>query len=100
MDSRSLTRAVVDEAARLGIDACGVCRAEPYVRAEALIRERRAAGLFADMRFTMAQPERSCHPETLLRGARSVVAPPGATRGPSRRSPRPPARAHAALHPP
>ena len=74
MDSRSLTRAVVDEAARLGIDACGVCRAEPYVRAEALIRERWAAGLFADMRFTMAQPERSCHPETLLRGARSVVA--------------------------
>jgi len=65
---------VVDESARLGIDACGVCRAEPYVRAEALIRERRAAGLFADMRFTMAHPERSCHPETLLRGARSVVA--------------------------
>ena len=65
---------MVDEAARLGIDACGVCRAEPYVRAEALIRERRAAGLFADMRFTMAQPEISCHPETLLRGARSVVA--------------------------
>jgi len=26
------------------------------------------------MRFTMAHPERSCHPETLLRGARSVVA--------------------------
>jgi epoxyqueuosine reductase len=65
---------VVDEAARLGIDACGVCRAEPYVRAEALIRERWAAGFFADMRFTMAHPERSCHPETLLRGARSVVA--------------------------
>ena len=26
------------------------------------------------MRFTMAQPERSCHPETLLEGARSVVS--------------------------
>jgi epoxyqueuosine reductase len=26
------------------------------------------------MRFTMAHPERSCHPETLLRGARSVIA--------------------------
>ena len=74
MDASELTRAVVDEAARLGIDACGVCRAEPYVRTEALIRERREAGLFADMRFTMAHPERSCHPETLLRGARSVVA--------------------------
>ena len=74
MDASELTRAVVDEAARLGIDACGVGRAEPYTRTEALIRERRAAGLFADMRFTMAHPERSCHPETLLRGARSVVA--------------------------
>jgi epoxyqueuosine reductase len=74
VNATELTRAVVDESARLGIDACGVCRAEPYVRAEALIRERRAAGLFADMRFTMAHPERSCHPETLLRGARSVVA--------------------------
>jgi epoxyqueuosine reductase len=74
VDRRALTRAVVDEAARLGIDACGVCRAEPYVRTEALIRERRAAGLFADMRFTIAHPERSCHPEALLRGARSVIA--------------------------
>jgi epoxyqueuosine reductase len=73
MDATRLTHAVVEEAARLGIDACGVCRAEPYARAEALIVERREAGLFADMRFTMAHPERSCHPETLLRGARSVV---------------------------
>ncbi|HET7170119.1 MAG TPA: tRNA epoxyqueuosine(34) reductase QueG [Gaiellales bacterium] len=74
MDPRRLTQAVVEEAARLGIDACGVCRAEPYARTETLIRERRQAGLFADMRFTMAHPERSCHPETLVRGARSVVA--------------------------
>jgi epoxyqueuosine reductase len=74
VDSGRLTRAVLDEASRLGIDACGVCRAEPYTRTEALIVERREAGLFADMRFTMAHPERSCHPETLLRGARSVVA--------------------------
>jgi epoxyqueuosine reductase len=97
VDASELTRAVVDEAARLGIDACGVCRAEPYVRTEALIRERRAAGLFADMRFTMAQPERSCHPETLLAGARSVVAaarsyarpePPKPTDRPRGRMPR------------
>ena len=32
------------------------------------------AGLFADMRFTMARPEESCHPETLLPGARTVVS--------------------------
>jgi epoxyqueuosine reductase len=74
MDPAGLTHAVLDEAAGLGIDACGVCRAEPYARTEELIVQRREAGLFADMRFTMAHPERSCHPETLLRGARSVVA--------------------------
>ncbi len=74
MDPAALTRALLDEAAGLGIDACGVCRAEPYAATERLIRERRDAGLFADMRFTMARPDRSCHPETLLAGARSVVA--------------------------
>ena len=37
-------------------------------------RERRARGLFADMRFTMARPEVSCHPETLLPDARTVVS--------------------------
>ncbi|MGH3043772.1 MAG: tRNA epoxyqueuosine(34) reductase QueG, partial [Gaiellaceae bacterium] len=36
--------------------------------------ERRSRGLFAGMRFTMAQPEVSCHPETLLPGARTVVS--------------------------
>src|SRR5204862_3492971 len=38
------------------------------------IRERGARGLVADMRFTMAHPEVSCHPETLLEGARTVVS--------------------------
>src|SRR5215216_1828692 len=61
-------------AAELGLDAVGVARAEPYLDTERHIRERRARGLFADMRFTMAQPERSCHPETLLNGARTVVS--------------------------
>ncbi len=48
--------------------------AAPYAAAEAAIRDRRARGLFADMRFTMRQPERSCHPETAVRGARTVVS--------------------------
>src|SRR5215216_8088764 len=61
-------------AAELGLDAVGVARAEPYVETERHIEERRARGLFADMRFTMAQPETSCHPETLLDGARTVVS--------------------------
>ncbi|HEX2045525.1 MAG TPA: tRNA epoxyqueuosine(34) reductase QueG, partial [Gaiellaceae bacterium] len=45
-----------------------------YEATEGHIRERRARGLFADMRFTMAQPEVSCHPERLLPGARTVVS--------------------------
>jgi epoxyqueuosine reductase len=61
-------------AAELGLDAVGIAPAEPYVETERHIRERRARGLFADMRFTMAQPETSCHPETLLPGARSVIS--------------------------
>jgi epoxyqueuosine reductase len=68
------TEHLVQLAAELGIDAVGVAPAEPYVETERHIRERRARGLFADMRFTMAQPEVSCHPERLLPGARSVVS--------------------------
>jgi epoxyqueuosine reductase len=58
----------------LGLDAVGVARAEAYTETERHIRERRARGLFADMRFTMARPDESCHPESLLPGARSVVS--------------------------
>jgi epoxyqueuosine reductase len=58
----------------VGIDAVGAAPAEPYVETERHIRERRARGLFADMRFTMAHPEESCHPEKLLPGARTVVS--------------------------
>jgi len=58
----------------LGFDAIGVTRAEAYEDTERHIADRRARGLFGDMRFTMAQPETSCHPETLLPGARSVVS--------------------------
>lgn len=61
-------------AAELGFDAVGVTRAAPYEETERHIVERRARGLFGSMKFTMAQPERSCHPETLLDGARSVVS--------------------------
>jgi epoxyqueuosine reductase len=61
-------------AAELGIDAVGVTPAEPYAETERHIRERRARGLFADLKFTMARPEESCHPETLLPAARAVVS--------------------------
>jgi epoxyqueuosine reductase len=58
----------------LGLDAVGAAPAEPYTETERHIRERRERGLFADMRFTMARPEESCHPETLVPGARTVVS--------------------------
>jgi epoxyqueuosine reductase len=58
----------------LGLDVVGAAPAEAYTDTEHHIRERRARGLFADMRFTMAQPETSCHPETLLPDARTVVS--------------------------
>jgi epoxyqueuosine reductase len=61
-------------AEELGLDVVGAAPAEPYEDTERHIRDRRERGLFADMRFTMAQPETSCHPETLLEGARAVVS--------------------------
>jgi epoxyqueuosine reductase len=60
--------------AELGLDVVGAAPVGPYDDTERHIRERRERGLFADMRFTMARPEESCHPETLLDGARAVVS--------------------------
>jgi epoxyqueuosine reductase len=60
--------------AELGLDVVGAAPVAPYDDTERHIRERRERGLFADMRFTMARPEESCHPETLLDGARAVVS--------------------------
>jgi epoxyqueuosine reductase len=61
-------------AGELELDAIGAAPAEPYADTERHIAERKADGLFADLKFTMAQPEVSCHPETLLPGARTVVS--------------------------
>jgi epoxyqueuosine reductase len=61
-------------AQELGLDVVGAAPASAYEETERHIRERKARGLFADMRFTMAQPEVSCHPEKLLPGARTVVS--------------------------
>ena len=61
-------------AAEVGLDVVGAAPAEPYDATERHIRERKERGLFADMRFTMARPEVSCHPELLVEGARTVVS--------------------------
>ena len=93
----SATPSLQELAARVRDDGIvlGAAPAAPYARAEAAIRERRAQGLFADMRFTIRQPERSCHPEQLVRGARTVVSallpvwrpPPPRPDGPTGRMP-------------
>jgi epoxyqueuosine reductase len=70
MTASELTRL----AAELGLDVVGAAPAASYEDTERHIRERKARGLFADMRFTMARPEVSCHPERLVEGARSVVS--------------------------
>jgi epoxyqueuosine reductase len=61
-------------ASDLELDLVGAAPAEAYESTEEVIAERRARGLFADMRFTMARPEVSCHPERLFPGARTVVS--------------------------
>jgi len=62
-------------AAELGLDVVGAAPAAAYEETEQHIGERRARGLFAEMKFTMAHPEVSCHPELLLGGAaRTVVS--------------------------
>jgi epoxyqueuosine reductase len=70
-----MTAAELEEVAEeLGLDVVGAAPASAYEETERHIRERKARGLFADMRFTMAQPDVSCHPETLFDGARTVVS--------------------------
>ena len=61
-------------AAEVGLDVVGAAPAEPYEETERHIHERSERGLFAGMRFTMARPEVSCHPERLLEGARTIVS--------------------------
>ncbi|HET7044620.1 MAG TPA: tRNA epoxyqueuosine(34) reductase QueG [Gaiellaceae bacterium] len=65
---------LAEAAAELGLDLAGASPAGAYEETERAIRERRERGLFADMRFTTARPEVSCHPELLFEGARTVVS--------------------------
>jgi epoxyqueuosine reductase len=70
MDGAAVARLAVE----LGLDVIGAAPVAAYEETERHIHERRSRGLFADMRFTMARPEISCHPEALLEGARTVVS--------------------------
>jgi epoxyqueuosine reductase len=70
MTAADLTRLATD----LELDVVGAAVAGPYEETEKHIVERRERGLFADMRFTMARPDVSCHPERLFAGARTVIS--------------------------
>jgi epoxyqueuosine reductase len=70
MTAAELARLATD----LELDVVGAAAAGPYEETEKHIVERRERGLFANMRFTMAKPEVSCHPERLLPGARTVIS--------------------------
>jgi epoxyqueuosine reductase len=70
MTAAELSRLATD----LDLDVLGAAVVAPYEDTERYIRERNERGLFADMRFTMARPEVSCHPEKLVEGARTVVS--------------------------
>src|SRR5919201_1593458 len=61
-------------AEELGLDVVGATPAVAYAETERHIRDRKARGLFADLGFTTTHPEVSCHPETLLENARTIVS--------------------------
>ena len=52
----------------------GAAPAEAYIEVEEALRDRVERGLWADMRFTAARPEVSCHPELAVRNAKTVIS--------------------------
>ena len=74
MEGNVTTAMLIEAGLAAGLDAVGTCAAEPYAGTEQDIADRAERGLFADLRFTMARPESSCHPERLVEDARSVVS--------------------------
>ena len=74
-DPRALTEHLRERALALGFDLVRVTTAEPMPEAEAALKERIAAGLFAGMDwFTEARAEVAAAPTTLLPTARAVLA--------------------------
>lgn len=68
------TESLQRRALEMGITALGITPAVAYVGTESDIGARSAQGLFADLKFTMARPQNSCHPERQLDGAASVIS--------------------------
>jgi epoxyqueuosine reductase len=59
--------------ARAGLDAVGVCRADPFVDARHALEERKKRGLDGGMQFTYRNPARSTDPSATVPNARSII---------------------------
>lgn len=56
-----------------GLDAVGVCGAEPFADARRALETRKQLGLDGGMQFTYRNPARSTDPSTTVAGARSLI---------------------------
>lgn len=56
-----------------GLDRLGVCSADVFIETRVALRDRKEAGLAADMQFTYRNPDRSTDVSRSLPGARSIV---------------------------
>ena len=65
------TLAAIGRAA--GLCAVGVCGAEPFSEAAAVLHERKQAGLHGGMQFTYRNPDRSTDPGRLVPGAAALI---------------------------
>ncbi len=70
-------RRLADDVSRIGrasgLDAVGVCDAQPFEDARRILRERAARGWSAGMQFTFRNPDRSTDPQATLPGATAIV---------------------------
>jgi epoxyqueuosine reductase len=101
---------LADELCRLGrqagLDAVGICDANPFVDTRRTLLDRRARGWAGGMQFTYRNPERSTDPRTTLPGAAALFvgarryerAAPAARSRPGDSSPTGPARGRVAMY--
>ena len=73
LGDRALRDRLVELGRTHGLDAVGVCDAEPFEAARTALEERRAEGLHGGMAFTYRNPERSTDPGRVVAGARSML---------------------------
>ena len=64
---------IVEHLEDWGISHVGVCSAAIFANTRAVLHERKAAGLHADMGFTYRNPDRSTDPTQAVDGARSII---------------------------